>query len=59
MPDEEPMGLNDPDYEDPILLELWRVREEIAAEFNHDIVAMIRSVQEEERRSPAEMPGHR
>ncbi len=50
MRDEEPIGLNDPDYEDPILEEIWRIREEIAAEFNYDIGAMIRATQEEESR---------
>jgi len=54
MPDEKPIDLNDPDYEDPILAELWRIREAMAAELNHDIGAMIRSVQEEESRISSE-----
>ena len=50
MRDEEPIGLNDPDYEDPILEEIWRAREENFAEFDYDIGAMVRATQEEESR---------
>ena len=57
MPDEKPIHLNDPDYEDPILAELWQIRETMAAEFNYDIGAMIRSVQEEESRMSPELFG--
>ena len=34
------MDVNDPEHVDPILTELWQIREEFAARFNYDMDAM-------------------
>jgi hypothetical protein len=36
---------------DPVIEELWRIKDEIAAEYNYDIRAMGKALQEAERRS--------
>jgi hypothetical protein len=49
-----PINVNDPEYDDPICAEIRRIRDEIAAEFNYDTGAIVRAMQERERRLPPE-----
>ena len=55
MPDNAPINLNDPDHVDEVMEELWRIREEMWAEFNGDMQAMGRYLQERERLHPERM----
>ena len=36
---------------DPVIEELWRIKDEIAARYNYDVRAMGKALQEAERRS--------
>lgn len=54
MKPESPINVNDPDYDDPILTELRQIREEFSDMFNGDLEAMVRYIQEEERKLPPE-----
>ena len=36
---------------DPVLKELWRVKDEIAAQYNYDVRALCKALREEEQRS--------
>jgi Zn-dependent M32 family carboxypeptidase len=52
MPDEKPIDVKDPDHVDPILEEIWQIREEMAAEWNHDFDTMLRYFEEQRRVQP-------
>ena len=52
MPELKPLDVNDPDHVDEVMEEIWRIREEMWAEFNGDIWAMGRYLQEQERLHP-------
>jgi hypothetical protein len=51
MSDEKPYDVNDPDYDDPIVAEVRRIRAEMEAEWNHDLSQAVRYF-EEQRRLP-------
>lgn len=55
----EPLDLNDPDYDDPIVAEIHRIREEISASFNHDTAEIGRYLQEQGRLHPDQMSSRR
>lgn len=54
MKPEAPTGVTEPDYDDPILAELRQIRKEFWGRFNGDMEAMVRYIQEEERKLPPE-----
>lgn len=58
MSDGAPIDVNDPDHVDEVMEELWRIREEMWAEFNGDMQAMGRYLQERERLHPERMATH-
>jgi hypothetical protein len=49
------IDVNDPEHVDHVLEELWKIREEFAAQFNHDVDAMGRYLMEQERLHPERM----
>ena len=53
MRDDKHIDVNDPEYDSPIVAEVRRIREQIAEEFNHDMDALFRHVQELERQRAA------
>jgi hypothetical protein len=54
MPDEKPYDVNDPDYDDPIVAEVRRIRAEMEAEWNHDLSQAVRYFEEQRRLHPIE-----
>jgi hypothetical protein len=54
MTDGPRIDVNDPEYDDPICAEIRQIRDDIAAEFNYDLGAIVRSMQERERHLPPE-----
>ncbi|CAA9333245.1 MAG: hypothetical protein AVDCRST_MAG68-2602 [uncultured Gemmatimonadetes bacterium] len=54
MPDETPIDVNDPDYDDPIIAEIRQIREEMAAEWNYDLSLMVQWFEEQQRLDPIE-----
>jgi hypothetical protein len=54
MADEKPFDVNDPDYDDPIVAEVRRIRAEIEAEWNHDLSQAVRYFEEQRRLHPIE-----
>jgi hypothetical protein len=46
------INVNDPEHVDHVLEELWKIREDFAARFNHDMDAMGRYLMEQERLPP-------
>lgn len=55
MSKKKPLDVNDPDHVDEVMEEIWRIREEMWAEFNGDIWAMGRYLQEQEKLHPERM----
>ncbi|MBD0318728.1 MAG: hypothetical protein ICV87_00235 [Gemmatimonadetes bacterium] len=58
MSENKPLDVNDPDHVDEVMEELWRIREELWAEFNGDMQAMGRYLKERERLHPERMVGY-
>ncbi len=54
MQDESRLNVNDPEHVDEVLEELWRIREEMAAEWNHDLSAAVAYFEEQRRLHPIE-----
>lgn len=46
------INANDPNYDDPIVAEIRKIREEFDVRFNHDIGAMCRYLRERELLHP-------
>ncbi len=54
MPDDKPINVNDPDYDDPILAEIRQIREKMFAEWNYDLSNAVRWFEEQQRLDPIE-----
>jgi hypothetical protein len=54
MPGEKPMNLCDADYSDSLLEEIWKIREEMAAEWHNDLSLMVPWFEEQQRLDPIE-----
>lgn len=52
MSENDPLRVNDPAYTDEILEEIWQIRREMWAEFNGDMEAMGRYLEEQQRLHP-------
>jgi hypothetical protein len=43
-------------FHDDVISELWRIKDEIAAECNYDIHALVKSLREDESKYPCDLP---
>jgi hypothetical protein len=43
-------------FHDDVISELWQIKDEIAAECNYDIHALVKSLREDESKYPCDLP---